>query len=66
MNKCSLCGKHFNEFDAQQQAEIHTRLKYGSAYDGSQLDLFICNRCLDMLIGQCLIAPVTEDGDDLG
>lgn len=61
MLKCSLCGKHFNEFDEQQKAEIHTKLQYGSAYDGGYLDLHICSTCLDMLIGQCAICPVTDE-----
>lgn len=66
MTKCNLCGKHLDEFDIQQKAEIHTQIQYGSGYDGDKLDLQLCNRCLDMLIGQCAISPITEGGIDIG
>lgn len=66
MAKCNLCGKELDEFDIQQQAEIHIHLQYGSAYDGDYLNLQMCNKCMDMLIGQCAISPVTEGEIDIG
>lgn len=60
---CSLCGKEFDEWDEQEDFSIHRRIGYGSRYDGCELRLDLCCRCLDALIDKCVLSPVEENGD---
>lgn len=55
---CNMCGKVFDEFDKQEEHGIHKWLGFGSKYDGDELDLDICCKCLDSLIDQCEITPL--------
>ena len=56
--KCNLCGYVFDRFDTHQNATIHKLIGYGSKYDGQNLDLNLCCKCLDILIEKCKINPL--------
>lgn len=58
---CNLCGKILvTECDLS----IHTRLGYGSKYDGSLIDLDLCPECTDKLIdamkAKCKVPLLSE------
>lgn len=36
---CNLCGKEFDEWDEQEGFGIHTRVGYGSKFDGDDVEL---------------------------
>lgn len=59
--KCNLCGKEFNCWDEQEGLNIHTRLGYGSKYDGSLVNLDICIDCFDTIIEQSSINPIVKE-----
>lgn len=62
---CNLCSKEFNEWDEQENFGIHTRVGYGSRFDGDNIDLDLCCECFDKLMGrlvsECKIKPITEN-----
>lgn len=57
---CSKCGKEFDEFDMLAEFNISTRIGYGSVHDGEFLDLHLCCECMDKLIADCAVSPVSE------
>lgn len=57
---CNMCGKQFDLFDEQEEFSITRTIGYGSRYDMCSLRLDLCCKCMDKLIGQCVISPVTE------
>ena len=58
---CNVCGKEFNEWDAQENFSIKKRIGYGSKYDMQDLELDICIDCMDKLIDRCRISPIEGD-----
>lgn len=62
---CNLCGKEFDTWDDQGNFGIHTRVGYGSKFDGDDVDLDLCCKCfdklMDELITKCKINPITEN-----
>lgn len=62
---CNLCGKKFDFFDEQEDFSIARTIGYGSRYDMCSLRLDLCCECMDKLIEQCAISPVTDQGGDL-
>lgn len=62
---CNLCGKEFNELDKQEGFGIHTRVGYGSKFDGGDVELDLCCKCFDKmmyrLLPECKINPITEN-----
>lgn len=61
---CNICGEAFNEWDIQEDYHFNKRIGYGSRYDEELLDLHICIECMDKIIDNCKITPVTDDGYD--
>ena len=57
---CNKCGKRFDFWDVQEEYHIHTRIGYGSIYDGEDLELDLCIQCMDNLIKECVINPLTD------
>lgn len=59
---CNVCGKTFTDYDEQEHIGLHTKLGYGSEYDGEVIDLDVCCECfdkmLDKLVSQCKINPI--------
>jgi len=49
-------------YDIQEKFSFHTRLGYGSRYDEDYLDIDLCCECMDKIIDECLISPITECG----
>lgn len=62
-NVCNYCGKELDVFDLQQDFFIHTRIGYGSIYDGDFVRLQLCCDCFDKLVGACKVSPIIEDDD---
>lgn len=60
---CNKCGKKLDLFDRQQRFSIHTKIQYGSVYDGSDVSLNLCCDCFDALINSCKVSPIRSGGD---
>ncbi len=60
---CNICGKELDIFDKQQRFHLEGRLGYGSKYDGDEIDLDVCNACIDKLIESCSLSPVVVEED---
>lgn len=60
---CNRCGKILDFFDKQQNFFIHTKLGYGSIFDGETVYYQLCCDCIDKVINECVIQPIaTEKG----
>lgn len=59
--KCNFCGKPLDLYDMNQRLVIHTRLGYGSKYDGETVAFHMCCECFDKLIEICKISPITGE-----
>lgn len=61
---CNLCGNEFNEWDELENFGIHTRVGYGSKFDGNDIELDLCCNCFDKLIDrllpECKINPIAK------
>lgn len=58
---CNRCGCALDIFDVQEDLTIHKeKLGYGTKHDGDKLHLQFCCDCMDWLIDQCAIYPITE------
>lgn len=55
---CNRCGKQMDFFDEQQDFMIHTKLEYGSIYDGDTIVYRLCCDCIDQTIKDCAITPI--------
>lgn len=58
---CNMCGKKLNYWDLKEKFSIHTRMGYGTNYDGEHLELDLCSKCMDTLIKKCVITPIIKD-----
>ena len=69
---CNKCGSQFNYLDIQEDFKVYKLLRYGTKYDGCELELDLCCRCVDELIDSCVLSPIacrrfsSERGDKLG
>lgn len=59
--RCNRCGKTLDFWDVQEDYSLHRHLGYGTKYDGSNLDLQLCCDCMDKLIEECDISPVSDN-----
>ena len=58
---CNCCGHEMDFWDQQEDFSIiKPALGYGTIYDGDKLELRICCSCLEKLIDQCKISPITD------
>lgn len=57
---CNKCGKKFDEWDTEEDFSIYSTLGYGTVYDGSKLELDLCCKCMEELIGSCAISPIVD------
>ena len=55
--KCNICGKEIPDIE-RDHFSIKGRIGYGSKHDGDELELDICNDCLDKLIEKCKLWPI--------
>lgn len=60
---CNICGQEFDFWDGNENFAIHTRLGYGTKFDGDILDLHICCDCMENIIQMCSVSPI-EEADD--
>lgn len=60
---CNICGKEIAQYD---DFNLSYQYGYGSSHDGDNLNIDLCNTCLDKLttylVENCKINPVTERG----
>ena len=65
--RCNICGKTFDEWDAQENFGFNYWVGYGSKYDGDHIRARFCCDCFDKLIDvmreKCVICPVAENDD---
>lgn len=47
---CNMCGKKFDDFDAQEEFGFHYFVGYGSKYDLERIDADFCCECFDKII----------------
>ena len=57
---CNICGRKMDFWDIQEDYTIHTTAGYGSKYDEEEIELHICCDCMDKIIDQCKITPITS------
>lgn len=59
---CNKCGRSFGLYtqDCNDNFVIHTMIGYGSKYDECILSLTLCSACMDELIDECVISPITD------
>lgn len=64
---CNVCGKPFNEWDNQEDFNLHYIIGYGSRYDGGRLNLDFCCECfdnfLDYILPQCSLPAIEGVGE---
>lgn len=58
---CNRCGKKFDFWDTQEDFSIERNLGYGTKYDGSILELDLCCECMEKLIEDCVISPISDN-----
>jgi len=60
---CNKCGKVLSSYD---DFKLNYRFGYGSKNDNDEIDLDLCNECLDKLIGwlrqQCKHDIIVQNG----
>lgn len=57
---CNKCGKQFNLWDTQEDFSIKRHLGYGTKYDGGKLNIKLCCDCMEKLIDECGISPISD------
>lgn len=60
---CNFCGKSASNNDIMfcDITEIEILPGYGSKFDGDEIQIDICDDCLEKLIGSMLIKPTIEE-----
>lgn len=58
---CNKCGKKFDFWDTQENFSISKILGYGTKYDGSVLELDLCCECMNKLISECAVSPLSDN-----
>lgn len=58
--KCNLCGESFDVFDVQEDFTIQKHLGFGTEFDGEDLELHLCCRCMNRLVHACRISPIQK------
>lgn len=48
--RCNKCGSKLDVFDIQNDFSFRRKVKYGSKYDGSEVEIRLCCNCFDELI----------------
>lgn len=49
-NHCLICGKELNDVELENSFHIHTPCKYGSKFDGDDINFRMCTTCGDYYI----------------
>ena len=64
MNKpivCNKCGKELDLWDTQENFYIERSLGYGTKYDGDKLKIHLCCDCMEKLIDECVVSPISDN-----
>ena len=64
MNKpivCNKCGKELDLWDTQENFSIERSLGYGTKYDGDKLKIHLCCDCMEKLIDECMVSPISDN-----
>lgn len=57
---CNKCGKELDYWDKQEDFSIRKVFGYGTKFDGGKLNLHLCCDCIEKLIDECAVSPVSE------
>lgn len=57
---CNMCGKTLDLFDRAEDFTIQKKLGYGTIYDGSEIKLSICCKCMERIVESCIVNPIHE------
>ena len=60
---CNRCGKELDVYDLQQNFTIHTKIGYGSIYDGDTVYYQLCCDCFDRAAEECAVFPIIEEDE---
>ena len=58
---CNYCGKEIDDFSGSLSIK-DVRMPYLSRFDMDALNLTLCPDCLDRIVDDCRISPITEYG----
>ena len=58
VTQCNLCGADLDEFDLNNNFSMRMNIGYGSEFDGDELTMTLCCKCMDKLIKSCKVSPV--------
>lgn len=59
---CDMCGKKFDELDAQENFGFHYRnIGYGSCFDESHIDIDLCCDCFDTMMKEYVLPKLQKD-----
>lgn len=58
--RCNMCGKPLDFWDKQEDFSLERHFGYGTIYDTEYLNLHLCCQCMERIIGECVINPVSE------
>ena len=64
MNKpivCNKCGNILDYWDTQEDFSIERSLGYGTKYDGDRLKIRLCCDCMEKLIDECVVSPISDN-----
>lgn len=54
VKECNMCGKKFDMWDEEESFCFRHCFEYGSKYDCYQLNLKLCCKCFDSLMGELI------------
>jgi hypothetical protein len=56
---CNKCGKTLDIWDIQEDFTLQKKLEFGTKYDRLQLKLRLCCKCMENLIDECEVSPLS-------
>ena len=62
VRRCNRCGRKLTVYDEELGFAVHTKMGYGSDYDGEIVELVLCCDCADDIIAECIVSPLEGGG----
>ena len=59
--RCNMCGRKLDLIDLRCGFSLYERMGYGTKYDGDMLDLHLCCECIESLIEECVLSPISTE-----
>ena len=56
---CNRCRKAFDQWDEEEGFSMHGKFGYGTKYDGEEYELDLCCSCMEWLVNECAIHPIS-------